>query len=63
MTSCRIRCFILLADVAIPTPRWLHLRLHAEHQECFRLDELQLFVNLKLKRGVGDVAIPVGLMR
>jgi len=58
----RIRCFILLADVAIPTPRWRHLRLRVECQERLRRDELQLFIDPKLKRGVGNAAILVGLV-
>ena len=48
------RCVVL-------TPRWYRLR--AERQEHLRRDELQLFVNLKLKHGVGDVAILADLTR
>ena len=62
MASRRIRCFILLADAAVLTPRWRHLclRLRSERQEHLGRDELQLFIDPKLKRGVGDVAVPVG---
>ena len=50
----RIRCFILWPDA---------LRLHAERQEHLEHDELQLFVDPKLKHGMGDVAILAGLAR
>ena len=65
MASRRIRCFILLADAAVLTPRWrrLRLRLRIEHQEHLGRDELQLFVDVKLKCGVGDATIPIGHMR
>ena len=61
MADHMIRCFILQVDAAVPTPHWRHLRLHAEGQERLRRDVLQLFVDLKLKHGVGDVAILAGL--
>ena len=59
MAGHRIRCFILQVDAIVPTPRW-H-RLYAEQQERLGRDELELFVNPKLKRGVGNAAIVVGL--
>ncbi|CAD6231725.1 unnamed protein product [Miscanthus lutarioriparius] len=61
MADYSIRCFILQADVAVLTPRWCRLRLRTERQECLGHDELHLFIDPKLKHGVGDVAIPVGL--
>ena len=59
MADHRIRCFILQADAIVPTPHW-H-RLCAEHQERLGRDELELFVDPKLKRGMGDAAILAGL--
>ena len=61
MAGHRIRCFILQADAAVLTLRWRCLRV--EHQERLGRDELQLFVDPKLKRGMGDAAIMVGLTR
>jgi hypothetical protein len=59
MAGRRIRCFVLQADVAVSTSR---LRcLHAEHQEHLRRNELELFIDLKPKCGMGNVAIPAGL--
>ena len=62
MVGYRIRCFILQVDAAVSTPRWRRLRLHAERQEHLKRDELQLFINPKLKRGMGDAVILAGLM-
>ena len=56
-----IRCFILQVDGAVLTPCWRRLCLHIERQERLERDELQLFVNPMLKRGMGDAAISVGL--
>jgi hypothetical protein len=62
MPGHRIRCLILQADAAVLTPRWRRLCVCAEHQEHHGRDELQLFIDPKLKRRVGDAAITVGLM-
>ena len=62
MADCRIRCFILRADVVVLTPYW-RCRLCTEHQELLGHDELELFIDPKLKCGVGDVAILAGLTR
>ncbi|CAD6220585.1 unnamed protein product [Miscanthus lutarioriparius] len=61
MVGRMIRCFFLQAHAAVLTPCCRHLR--AEHQECLRRDELELFIDRKLKHGVGDAAILVGLAR
>ena len=63
MVGRRIRCFILQADATVLTPRWCRLCLCTERQERLGRDELQLFIDPKLKRGVGDAAIPIGLVR
>jgi hypothetical protein len=62
MAGCRIRCLILQADATVLTPCWHRLCVCAEHQEHLGRDELQLFIDPKLKRCVGDVAVTVGLM-
>ena len=59
MPSRNIRCVILQADVAVLTPRWRRLR--TERQERVGRDELELFIDPKLKHGVGDAAIPASL--
>ena len=63
MASHRIRCFILQADAAVPTPLWHCPHLRIESQERLRRDELQLFIKPKLNCGVGDAAILTGLTR
>jgi hypothetical protein len=61
MAGCRIRSFIFQADAAVLTPCWHCLRLSAERQERLGCNELELFVDPKLKSCVGDAAISVGL--
>ena len=55
----KIRSFILQADVVVPTPRWGH-RLGIEHKERLGRGELELFVDPKLNRRMGDAAISAG---
>jgi hypothetical protein len=62
MAGHRIRCLILQADAAVLTPRWRCLCVYTKHQEHLGRDELQLFIDPKLKHRVGDAAITVGLM-
>jgi hypothetical protein len=61
MADHRIRCFILQVDAAVSTPRWCYLYLRAKRLERLGRDELELFVDPKLRRHEGNAAILAGL--
>ena len=61
MASHKIRCFILQAGCCSSDPPLVLPLPTSERQEHLERDELQLFIDPKLKHGMGDAAILAGL--